>query len=544
MYSEIISRWKEGNPMGCHVLGIHDYDGRLPDLSPEFLERRINEIQSDLQQLDSMDTPQGRFDLFEFELIKSALNEELFELDVRQEFKENPAIFIFPLAMIEMSYTARTFAPVEDRVNYIVQIEKNIPLYLEQADNLLNDSLPASKIGMAIQFLSGIINYFRDRLITFVTQIDNEDLIDEWSEANIMAVESMEKFLQKLQTTYMPVAHNNFALGKEKFMELLAKTEDVHIDYETLLRVGEEDLERNYQAMQQIADELTEGDISKLMELVKKDIPTPDTLISTAEGTLERTRQFLIDSKIVSLPTDKQTKIIHTPEFARSFGFAAMSTPGPFESKDASESYYWITPPDINWPQERQQKFLEFFNKAFLEIVTIHEVWPGHYLQLLYNNQAKSDVAKMFSRSTAMIEGWGHYVEEMIYEAGYEPFDRRILHVGQLLGALARNVRYISALRMHCEDMTIEESKQMFIEKGLLGEDNATIEANRGTIDPMYLNYTLGKLMIKKLRSDIMAEKGDKFNLKEFHDTLLSYGSPPISVLRKLILENPAGNII
>jgi len=354
----------------------------------------------------------------------------------------------------------------------------------------------------------------------------------------------MENFLQKLQTVYMPKAHNNFALGKEKFMELLAKTEHVHVDYDNLLKMGEEDLEKNYLAMQEIADEMTEGDISKLMELVKRDVPNPDSLITTAEQTLDRTRQFLIDSKIVSLPTDEQTKIIHTPEFARAFAFAAMSTPGPFESKEASESYYWITPPDINWPQERQQKFLEFFNKAFLEIVTIHEVWPGHYLQLLYNNQATSDVVKMFSRSTAMIEGWGHYSEEMIYEAGYEPFDRRVLHVGQLLGALQRNVRYISALKMHCEDMTVEEARQMFIEKGFLGEDNATMEGNRGTIDPMYLNYTLGKFMIKKLRSDLMAEKGENFNLREFHDTLLSYGSPPITVLRKLILDNADGSII
>ena len=183
----------------------------------------------------------------------------------------------------------------------------------------------------------------------------------------------------------------------------------------------------------------------------------------------------MMDTIYCDDPTDEQTTVVHTPEFARSFAFAAMSTPGPFEVEEASEAYYWITPPDANWPVERQTKFLEFFNKPFLEVVTIHEVWPGHYLQLLYNKKAKSDIAKMFSRSIAMIEGWGHYTEEMMYEVGYEPFDRKMLHVGQLLGALQRNVRYVSAIKMHCKGMTVEESKKMFMKKAFLGEDNATM---------------------------------------------------------------------
>ncbi|MHA2101492.1 MAG: DUF885 domain-containing protein, partial [Candidatus Kariarchaeaceae archaeon] len=339
-------------------------------------------------------------------------------------------------------------------------------------------------------------------------------------------------------------AHNNFALGTEKFMQLLEKTEGVNVDIDTLLQIGEEDLIKNYQSMQRIADDLTDGNIDKLMEIVKSEIPSPESLVESAEAALERTRQFLIDSDIVTLPEHTQLKIVHTPEFARSFAFAAMSPPGPFEIKEASEAYYWITPPDANWSQERQNKFLEFFNKPFLEMVTIHEAWPGHYLQLLYNNKATSNIAKMFARSTTMIEGWGHYAEEMIYEVGYNPFDRKLLHAGQLLGALHRNVRYISAIRMHCMGMTVEESRQMFIQKGLMGPDNAMIEANRGTIDPMYLNYTLGKLLIKKLRGDLMKEQGGDFNLKKFHDTLLSYGSPPITVLRKLLFKNPEGNII
>lgn len=544
MYEEIINRWKKANPLGCHFLGLHEYDGQLPDLSEASLKERIAELNADLITLNKMIIPKERIELFEYGLIKAQLEEELFELDVRQEFRNNPTIAVFPLAIIEMSYTARSFASIEERVKSIVEIEKGIPLFLEQADALFNDSLPAPKVMMAIQFLGGIMSYYKDQLITFITKIDDETLINDWSEYNIKAVASMEAFLTKLQTFYMPKVNNNFALGVDKFAELLEKTEGVNLDIDVLLKIGEEDLEKNYQAMLKIAGELYDGDVHKLMEVVKNDIPTPESLVADAVATLDRTRQFLVDEDIVSIPTDEQTTVVHTPKFARSFAFAAMSTPGPFEVEEASEAYYWITPPDSNWSVERQNKFLEFFNKPFLEVVTIHEVWPGHYLQLLYNKTAKSDIAKMFSRSTAMIEGWGHYTEEMMYEVGYEPFDRKMLHVGQLLGALQRNVRYVSAIKMHCKGMTVEESKQMFIEKAFLGEDNASMEANRGTIDPMYLNYTLGKLMIKKLREDYKKEKGENFNLKEFHDTLLSFGSPPITVLRKLILENPEGKIV
>jgi uncharacterized protein (DUF885 family) len=544
MYDEIIARWKKANPEQCHALGIHDYDGQLSDLSVETLNNRINEIREDLDYLQNLNTPTERIELYEYELLKSVLETELFELDVRQEFKNNPALSVFPLALVEMSYTARSFAPIEERVKHIIEFENRIPLFLQQSLNLYDESMPASKIGMAIQFLTGIIGFFKDRLITFITKIDDEELIDQWSEANIKAIASIEDFLQKLQTEYMPKAHNNFALGSEKFSQLLVKTEGVNVDINMLLQIGQQDLDNNYQQLQNIADEITEGDLKKLIKIVKSDIPKPDSLIETVEMSLGRTRQFLLDSDLVTVPDHEQLQVIHTPDFARSFAFAAMSPPGPFENKEASEAYYWVTPPNHNWPEERQNTFLEFFNKASLEIVTVHEAWPGHYLQLLYNNKAKSTIAKMFARSTTMIEGWGHYSEEMIYEAGYAPFDRKILHAGQLIGALVRNVRYIAAIKMHCMKMTVQEATQLFIEKAFMGPDNAMIEANRGTIDPMYLNYTLGKLLIKKLRDDLRKEKGDEFSLKEFHDTLLSFGSPPITVLRKLLLKNSDTKII
>ncbi|MHA2090349.1 MAG: DUF885 domain-containing protein, partial [Candidatus Kariarchaeaceae archaeon] len=531
MFEEIIDRWKIANPMTCHRLGIHDYDGQLPDFTDSFLKTRISQLKSDINYLHELGEPEDKFARFEYGLLLSALEQELFERDERKEYLENPLVYVRPLSRIETSYTARNFAPLDMRIKLITQFEQSIPAFLKRALELLQSSLPKAKVEMSIGFLSGIISYFKDNLITFVTQSDDEDLIDEWSVANIEAVEAMDEFHKALLETYLPNSHEKFALGEEKFLKLLEKTEGVKISVDRLLEVGEADLERNYQALVTISKQYADGSIQDFLKEIQADIPNPNELVKEAESTLDRTRQFLIDSGIVSIPTDEQTTVIHTPEFGRGFGFAAMNTPGPFEVPEAAEAYYWITPPDPNWSDERTAQFMTFFNRATLEMVTIHEVWPGHYLQLLYNKQAKSEIAKLFAWSITMIEGWGHYTEQMVYDEGYEPFDRVRLHVGQLIAALVRNVRFIAAVKMHCQGMSVDEAKQLFITKGFMPEPNAEVEANRGTVDPMYLNYTLGKLMILKLREDYKSELRDDYTIRKFHDVLLSFGSPPISVL-------------
>ena len=443
--------------------------------------------------------------------------------------------FVRPLTVVESSYIKRSFASVDERISLIIKLEEKIPIFLNSAINILDDSLSAVKISMAQQFLRGTINFYKNKLSTFIMQGSKKDMIARWSEVNIIAVNALEEFAEKLDKQYLPKAHSNFALGAEKFSKLLKNTEHIEIDLDKLLQIGEENLEQNYQQMQEILKEKGENYINEVLS----DYPTASNLIQEAQATLHRTRQFVIDSKVVDIPTNEQCHVIETPEFSRGFAFAAMNTPGPFEKPEASEAYYYVTPPDAKWTTEEQNNFLIFFNRGFLESVTIHEVWPGHYLQLLYNKKSKSEISKMFARSTSMIEGWAHYCEEMIVqEHDYAPFDRTKLRAGQLLGALQRNCRFISAIKMHCKGMTVEESVQLFKEKAFLSQKNAEIEARRGTIDPMYLNYTLGKLLIKKLRLDYQKEKQNTFSLRQFHNELLSYGSPPITALREILIED------
>lgn len=539
MIASIIERWKSANPVICHRLGIHDFDGQLPAFASESIIKRIAEINLDLEYLQGMEG-ESKFEQFEIDLIVSTLKTELFELSERKEYCKSPLPWIFPLALIETSYTKREFASIDDRIRLIIKFEAQVPDFIELAKETLLPSLARVKVETAIQFLGGFIGYFNDLLISFIAQTDDEDLINEWSEVNIGVVEALTNFQKILIKEYLPVSHDDFALGEDKFRILLKNTEGVNISIDKLIDIGMQDLEKNLSLMSELVKP-TGKSINQFLEEIRSDHSEPDNLMTDINNSLDRIRQFIIDSEIVGLPSQEHCMVMPTPKFARGFGFAAMNSPGPFEVKEADQSYFWVTPPEPIWSDEKTNQFMGFMNRSFLEIVAIHEAYPGHFVQLLHNKQSKSEISKLMARNITMIEGWAHYCEEMIVNLGYEPFDPVKLRAGQLLGALVRNVRYIVAISMHCREMTTNTAKQLFMEKAFLSDAIAEIEANRGTIDPMYLNYTLGKLLILKLRKDYNNELGDRYTERTFHDLLLSYGSPPITALRKLMLSNPGG---
>lgn len=541
---EIIDHWKHANPLACHYIGIHEFDGKIPDLSKEAITSRIAELKSDLKTLATKEKNYSEpHKKFEFNLVKLSLETELFELEKRCEYKVNPLIYVRPLGIVEGSFTKRSFAAIEKRIDIIIDFISKIPKLLGYANVWLEESLPQAKVQMSILSLTGIINYYKQSLFPFIEQSKNKGKIQHFNEVNAIAINALESFLSKIKEFYLPKSNPNFALGKEKFLEMLQKQENITIEFDKLLAIGEKDLERNYSAMKAILEK--HGGDSYLENLFD-DTPKPSELIEYAKSTLDRTMNFVIDKDIVTVPTTDQCNVIETPESQRKFAFAAMNTPGALEVPEAAEAYYYVTPVDPTWDEEQTKNFLKMFNKTSFEMITVHEVWPGHYLQLVYDRKFNSSlIVKMFADSYSMVEGYAHYTEEMVFEQGYDPFnDRDKLHVGQLLEALARNVRYISAIKMHCMGMTVEESKQMFKEKAFLSEENAQVEATRGTVDPMYLNYTLGKLLIMKLREDFKKEQKENYSIKLFHDKLLKLGSAPITILRSMMLEDPSGEII
>ena len=348
----------------------------------------------------------------------------------------------------------------------------------------------------------------------------------------IAALEGYVRFLSDSKSQ----ATNGFALGADLYLAMLRMTEAVDIDIARLTKIAEHDLERNLHALTEAARAISpDKSVVAVVDTVRANRPAVDEVLATAREQAERMRQFLIDAKIVTIPSNEKAEIRDTPAFMR-WNFAFLSSAGVFETKELP-SFYYISPPDPSWPTQQQQEYVA--SRADLLFVTIHEMWPGHFLHHLHIKTNPSKIAKSFC-SYAMSEGWAHYTEEMMWDAGVGKGDHE-LHIGQLQNALLRNARFIASLGLHTGKMSVQEAEELFVAKGFQDRASARQQAVRGTFDPGYLNYTLGKLMIRKLHDDWRTKVGDDYSLLRFHDEFLSYACAPIPVIRRFMLGDDAG---
>ena len=268
------------------------------------------------------------------------------------------------------------------------------------------------------------------------------------------------------------------------------------------------------------------------------DHPTADSLIPFVRGSLESARQFLIDRKIVTIPSEVRPKVQETPPYARSGGFASMDTPGAYESK-ATEAFYYVTPPERSWDAKHVEEHLRLFNGPVTALITVHEAFPGHFLQFIYAKQFPTKTRKLMAASSNA-EGWAHYSEQMMIEEGFGGGDPRF-RLAQLSEALVRDCRYVVGIKLHTRGMTVEDGAKCFTEQGFQEPANAYEEARRGAYNPTYLYYTLGKLQIYKLRDDYRRAKGGQSTLQEFHDAFVRQGSVPLKLMRQLLLPGDTG---
>jgi uncharacterized protein (DUF885 family) len=314
---------------------------------------------------------------------------------------------------------------------------------------------------------------------------------------------------------------------------MIRDKEGLDISIERLDEIGKADLERNLAAMTAAAKQVNaKKPVAKVIAQVARDKPKADKVLDLAREQSATMRQFLIDEKIVTIPSEDVAEVRESPPFMR-WNFAFLSSAGAFEKKPLP-SFYYISPPDPKWPKAEQKAYIPF--RSDLLFTTIHELWPGHFLHALHAKQNPSKVLKTFC-SYAMSEGWAHYTEEMMLEAGVGAGDPKV-QIGELTNALLRNARFVSAIGLHARGMTVDESIELFQTKAFSDKGTAKQQAVRGTFDAGYLNYTLGKLMIRKLRDDWTGSRGGRAAWKEFHDTFLRYGGPPIPLVRRAMLGN------
>ena len=499
-------------------LGLHEYDGKVPDRSKAAIEAEIARLKTARTALEQIeDARLSSRKRVEREIVLAEIRKELFDLDTRRRPFRDPFWYLFKFSL--NSYIAREYAPAAERAAAMLRACEGAPAYYAQAAANLEPQLPKVWLMGATQMAKGIVGFTADAKKAF----DDPKLaacLDQLAK-------SVDGFVAALQSR-MAAATDDFRLGADNLVAMLRETDGITTDIATLERIARADLARNTTALIAAAKQIDpKRDVAAVIAEVTADKPAD--LKAEVEKQLAETRKLIVDKQIVSLPRADVVEYRQSPAFMRG-NFAAFSGAGPLE-KTALPSYYYIAPPDPAWPPEQQKAYL--MSRADLLFTTAHEVYPGHFVQGMHQRASGSRVIQAFETYTAS-EGWAHYVEEMMWDEGLGNRDPR-MHVGQLKNALLRDVRFLVALGYHAGTMTPDQATQMFVEQGFADPGNAKQQALRGTIDPMFLGYTLGKLIILELRADWQLANPSR-SLREFHDEFLQYGEAPLPVIRRMML--------
>ena len=381
---------------------------------------------------------------------------------------------------------------------------------------------------MGIDAFGGYAAYFRDDVPAVWSAVEDENLQLAFSSANTEAIVAMQDMADWLKSN-LEDATGDFALGPDLFREMLWDTERVDISLQELEAIGRADMARNLQNLNDACAEFAVGaTIQDCFAKMSGNKPK-DGSVEAARDQLKEIRKFIVQEDLVSIPGEEEAKVNESPPYARS-NFAYINIPGAWEKNQPS--VYYISPPNPTWPEDVQADYVA--GEADLLFTSVHEVWPGHFLNFLHANRASFFYGRVFV-GYAYTEGWAHYTEEMMIEAGLRNGDPET-RIGQISNALLRNARFISTIGLHTKGWSVEDSKRFFIEEAFQSEGTAIQQAARGTYDPAYLNYTMGKLMIKRLRDDWTATRGGRAAWREFHDTFLSYGGPPIPLVRQQMM--------
>lgn len=538
---EYLKGFFDWRPEYAVALGLHDYDGKSSDWSKASIDGELERLKKFRQKLTEMDTASLSAGMYyDYRILLYAINESIFNFEEIDIFHKNPMTYAIVLDV--NMYIKRNFAPLEERLKSIIEVEKKAPQIFSSARENLADSLAKPHIETAIRMARGSASFLHEDLVIALKEIKNDSLMAEFNKANIIAITELNKFVAWLTKEKLPRSHNHYAIGREKYTKMLLYGEAITLTPERILEIGMAALEREKEVFDEAARKVNpHKKPSDVYKDLQKDHPTAENLIDNVKKNAEKIRQFLIDKKIVTIPAETRVRVTETPKYARSVGTASMDAPGEFE-KDATEAYYYVTPVDTAWTPEQQEDWLNMFDHYTTDVITIHEVYPGHYLQFLHlKTSSATEIEKIFG-SYAYIEGWAHYVEKMMIDEKYgstgDTVNDAKYRLAQSAESLLRLCRLCVSIKMHCQGMTLDEATRFFMDNWHQGHKPSYQEALRGTFDPGYLYYALGKMEMLKLRSDYEKQEGSRFSLLKFHDQLLDNGMPPILFLRERLLKD------
>ncbi len=524
------------HPTSGTSAGFHQYDLMLEDYSPKSRDAQIAWFNTERPKFAAL--PVDQFDQdqrADVQLVLNRIDAQLLDLQEIRSWQRNPNTYSNGATYTIFVLMSRNFASPEERLKSVIAREQKMPANFAAAKSNLKD-VPKIYTEIALQQMPGIIKFFQNDVPAAFKSVTDQKLLAEFKASNDKVIFELERYQDFLKNDLLPISNGDFRLGPELYRKKLLYEQMVDIPLDRLLQIGYDDLHKNQAEFKRVAAQIDPKKTpEQILEEIEQNHPKPDQLLQSFRDTFNGLVDFIQQKQIVTLPSQVRPIVEETPPFGRALSTASMDTPGPYEDK-ATEAYFNVTLPDPSWTPEKTEQWLKAFNRYAIVSIADHEAYPGHYTQFLWVKRAPSKVRKLIGCSSNA-EGWAHYDEQMMLDEGYGNGDPK-LRLAQIHEALLRDARYIVGIQMHTGNMTLEQGTDFFIKEGHQPPAVAEREAKRGTSDPTYLVYTLGKLEILKLRADYKQNMGDKFSLEQFHNEFLQQGYPPIKVIREKMLGN------
>jgi hypothetical protein len=532
------------NPSAATSYGVHEYDGKLEDFSRAGIDSEVKALKDWEQRVGGIDP--ASLSLFvrgDRDLVLNNIRSTLLTLQAIRPWEKNPDFYSSGITSSAFTLMERKFAPPETRLRDLISRERQMPAALQAARvNLKNP--PKIYTEIALEQLPGLIQFFQHDVPSAFTDVGDAALKKEFATSNAAVIKALGDYQAWLKKDVLPESHGDFRIGAKVFSEKLKYDEMVDLPLDKLVAIDEANMKANQAEFAKVAKELDPDKTPRqvLAELAA-DHPPADKILDTFRSTFDTLIGFIDSHHIITIPSTVRPTLEETPPFMRAITFASMDTPGPYETK-ATTAYFNVTLPEKDWPKQRVDQFMAQFSYPVITSIATHEAYPGHYIQFLWMHKVHDRVRKLLGSATNA-EGWAHYCEQMMLDEGlaqYEfPKDRRqqlLLKLGQLQDALLRNARFIVGIKLHTGQMTMDQARDFFVKEGYQSPAVGEVETKRGTSDPTYLYYTLGKLEILKLRADVEKKEGANFNLEKFHDGFMQHGFAPIAIVRREMLHD------
>jgi uncharacterized protein (DUF885 family) len=542
LVSEYLQDLHSRHPAVAAGSGIHTWDGQLEDYSAQAIGAEISAIkafQSRLQKIPPLELALS--DTYDYQILSNNMSARLLELEEIKSYERNPQVYNDPISTGLLQLAMFESAPAHVRLGLVIAKEKLVGRLLDSARANIRKP-PAVFLKIAIESFKGTLSFVQTDLPKAFATVKDAKLQAQFKKSTKSASDAISKYVKYLQGT-KPDSAATFAIGKQFYEAKLKYDEGIEIQVDTLLKIADRELAKTQDDFRKTAKLIDpKRDPMTVWADVQRDHPKAGTLVQEAQKQLDALVKFIEEKKIVTLPAATAPVVAPTPDFMR-WSSASMWTPGPFE-RVALPARYLITDVDPKWTDKQKEEYLGSINYPQLWTTSIHEVYPGHFVQGVFLKQVTSPVRRVAALApNSFVEGWAHYTEQMMIDEGFGGGDPKI-RMGQLADALLRLCRFEVGIREHTRGMTVDQGTRFFMDNGYMGETPSRIEAERGTFDPTYLVYTVGKLAILKLRDDYKRDRKEQFSLQEFHDRLLSNGNAPLWVHRQLLLPGDKGKLI